>query len=163
MNFLQIIEIRKAVEAPFNIWLKKFLNQLSDLIKGLASRLWESHGIIYMTRKHKRTIKFEGIQTELPSLGAPNENDGWKIAINDKHHLIGQKNFNNGNYCISTTFLCLAIFCCLYLVQDSFTDYLLCGSSDECVAGHNERITLENQHTNFVWFSLGWGQARLLI
>jgi len=30
------------------------------------------------------------------------------------------------NYFISITFLCLAIFCCLYLVQDSFTDYLLC-------------------------------------
>jgi len=39
----------------------------------------------------------------------------------------------------------LAIFCYLYLVQDSFTDYLLCVSSDvpsdEGVAGHNERIT----------------------
>jgi len=26
-------------------------------------------------------------------------------------------------------------------VQDSFTGYLLCVLSDECVAGHNERIT----------------------
>jgi len=43
-------------------------------------------------------------------------------------------------------FLYLAIFCCLYLVQDSFTNYLLCVSSDECVAGHNERITHKNRH-----------------
>jgi len=43
-----------------------------------------------MTGKHQRTIKFEGILTISSSLGAPNENDGRKIAINDKHHLIGQ-------------------------------------------------------------------------
>jgi len=43
-------------------------------------------------------------------------------------------------------FLYLAIFCCLYLVQDPFTDYILCVSSDECVAGYNERITHENRH-----------------
>jgi len=42
-------------------------------------------------------------------------------------------------------FLCLAIFCCLYLVQDSFTDYL-CVSPDECVAGHDERLTHKNHH-----------------
>jgi len=35
--------------------------------------------------------------------------------------------------------------CILY--QDPFTDYLLCVSSDERVAGHNERITHENHHT----------------
>jgi len=44
-------------------------------------------------------------------------------------------------------FLYLEIFCCLYLMQDSFTGYLLCVLSDECVAGHNERITHENRHT----------------
>jgi len=44
-------------------------------------------------------------------------------------------------------FLYLATFCCLYLVQDSFTDYLLRVSSDKCVAGHNERVTHENRHT----------------
>jgi len=38
----------------------------------------------------------------------------------------------------------------LYLVQDSFTDYLLCVSFNERVAGHNERITAENRHTSFV-------------
>jgi len=44
-------------------------------------------------------------------------------------------------------FLSLAIFCCLELVQDSFTDYLLCVLLDECVAGHNKRITHENRYT----------------
>jgi len=47
-------------------------------------------------------------------------------------------------------FLCLEIFYCLYLVQDSFKDYLLCVSSDEYVAGNNERVTHNNFHTNFV-------------
>jgi len=49
------------------------------------------------------------------------------------------------------------MFCSLYLVQDSFTvvqdsftDYLLCVLSDECVTGHNERITQDNIHTNVV-------------
>jgi len=32
-------------------------------------------------------------------------------------------------------------------VQDSFTDYLLCVLSDECVADHNEKITHKNRHT----------------
>jgi len=31
-------------------------------------------------------------------------------------------------------------------MQDSFTDYLLCVSSDECVAGHNDKITHKNCH-----------------
>jgi len=42
-------------------------------------------------------------------------------------------------------FLCLATFCCFYLVQDLFVDYLLCVLSDKCVAGHNERITNEKR------------------
>jgi len=68
-------------------------------------------------------------------LGVQNDDDdGWKITIIDKHHLIGQQNFSNSNYFIFITFLCLAIFCCLYLMQDSFTDYLLCVWSAECVA-----------------------------
>jgi len=45
--------------------------------KGLT--LVRSHEIIYLTRKHKHTIKFEGIQTKSSS-GAPNEDDGRKIA-----------------------------------------------------------------------------------
>ena len=95
-------------------------------------------------------IKFEGIHIKSCSLGAPTEDDGRKIAFNDKHHLIGQYNFSNSDYFISTTFLRLTNFCCLYLVQDSFMDYLLCASPDERVAGHNERITHDNIHTNFV-------------
>jgi len=35
-------------------------------------------------------IKFERIQMKLSSLGAPNEDNGRKIAINGEHHLIGQ-------------------------------------------------------------------------
>jgi len=51
---------------------------------------WDSHEIVYLTQKHKHMIKFEGIQTKSSSLGAPNEDGGRKITINDKHHLIGQ-------------------------------------------------------------------------
>jgi len=43
-----------------------------------------------LTQKHKRTIKFEGIQTKSCSLGASTEDGGQKIAINHKHYLIGQ-------------------------------------------------------------------------
>jgi len=125
-----------------------------------ATHSWESHEIVYLTRKHKRTIKFEEVQMKSSLLGAPNEDDERKIAINDKRHiLIGRYNFSNSNYFISTTFLCLAISCCLYHMQDSFTDYLLCVSSDKCVAGRSERITHKNRHTSFVWFSRAWGQA----
>jgi len=131
-----------------------------SLVKGLVTHSWESYEIVYLTQKHKIcAIKVEGIQAKSSSLGALNEDDGWKIAINNEHHLIGQYNFSNSNYFISTTFLCLAIFGCLHLMQDSFTAYLLCVSSNECVAGHNERITHENRHTSFVWFSRAWGQA----
>jgi len=84
------------------------------------------------------------------SLGVHNKADGRKITINDKHHLIGQYNFSNSDFFISITFLCLAIFCCLYLVQDSFKGYLLCVLSAKCVAGHNERITHENRHLSFM-------------
>jgi len=56
-------------------------------------------------------------------------------------------------------FLGLAIFCRLNLIQDLFMDYLLCVSSDECVTGHNEMITHDNIHSNFVWFSRVCGQA----
>jgi len=87
---------------------------------------------------------------KLSLLGVHNKDDGRKITVDDKYHLIGQYNFSNSDYSISTTFLCLAIFCCLYLVQDSFTDYLLCVSSNECVTGHIERTTHENRHTSSV-------------
>jgi len=63
---------------------------------------------------------------------------------------------------ISTMFLFLANLCCWYLVQDSFMDYLLCVLFNECVAGHNERMTHKNSHTSFVWFSREWGQASRL-
>jgi len=80
--------------------------------------------------KNIRTRKFEGIQTKSSWLGAHNNNDGRKITIDDKHHLIGQYNFSNSNYFISILFLCLATFCCLYLVQESFLDYLIRISSN---------------------------------
>jgi len=54
--------------------------------KGLASRSRESHKIVYLTRKSSRTRKFEEFQTKSSSLS----DDGQKITINDKHHLIGQ-------------------------------------------------------------------------
>jgi len=76
--------------------------------KGLATHLWESHEIVYLTRKHNRTRKFERIQTKSSSLGVHNEDDGRKMTINDKHH------FSNSDYFISIMFLGLAIFCCLY-------------------------------------------------
>jgi len=63
---------------------------LRFLFKGLATRLWESQGIVYLIRKHNRTRKFEGFQTKSSSLGVHNEDNGRKITINDKHHLIGQ-------------------------------------------------------------------------
>jgi len=83
-------------------------------------------------------------------VGALTEDDGRKSTIDDNYHLIGQENFNNSDYFSSTTFLHLAIFCCFYLVQDPFTDYLLCVLSNKRVAGHNEKITHENIHTGFV-------------
>jgi len=43
-----------------------------------------------LTRKHKCTIKFEGIQTKSCLLGAPTEDDGQKHSTNDKHHLLGR-------------------------------------------------------------------------
>jgi len=52
--------------------------------KGLTTHSWASQEIIYLTQKHKSTIKFEEIQTKSSSFGAP------KIANNDNHHLIGQ-------------------------------------------------------------------------
>jgi len=57
---------------------------------GLATHSWASQEIINFSRKHKSTIKFEGIQTKLFSLGAPNEDNGRTIANNYKRHLIGQ-------------------------------------------------------------------------
>jgi len=48
------------------------------------------------------------------------------------------------------------ILCCLYLVQDSFTDYLLCVSSNECVAGHYERITHDNRPRFRVILTIVW-------
>jgi len=44
-----------------------------------------------LTQKNIRMRKFEGIQTKTFSLlGVHNDDDGRKIAINDKYHLIGQ-------------------------------------------------------------------------
>jgi len=63
---------------------------------------------------------------------------------------------STSNYFISTMFLYLANFCCLYLVEDSFTDYLLCVLFDECVASHNERIIHENRVTIFVNYPLNF-------
>jgi len=44
---------------------------------------------------------------------------------------------------------------------DSFTDYLLCVSSDECVVGHNEGITQKNRHVilTIVWPGLNSNKA----
>jgi len=120
----------------------------------------ENHMKSFILHKNTRcTIKYERIHTKSCWLGVPTKDDGQKSAIDNKHHLIGQQNFSNSDYFISTTFLCLSIFCCLYLVQDSFMDYLLYVSSNERVAGHHERINHENIHINCVWFSRVCGQA----
>jgi len=58
--------------------------------KDLATHSLESHEIVYLTRKHNRTRKFEGIQMKSSSLSVHNEDDRRKITINDKHHSIGQ-------------------------------------------------------------------------
>jgi len=51
--------------------------------------------------------KFEEIQTKSFFLGVHIDDNGWKIAIEDKHHLIGQSNFNNSNHFSFTRFLYL--------------------------------------------------------
>jgi len=51
------------------------------------------------------------------SLGVHNDDDGRKITIDDKHHLIGQWNFSNSNYisfppcCFIWQFFVVCILC----------------------------------------------------
>jgi len=52
------------------------LNLVND--ESLATHSWESHEVVYLTRKHKRTIKFEEIQMKSSSLGALKEDNRKK-------------------------------------------------------------------------------------
>ena len=63
---------------------------VNNIRPSTPTRSWESHEIVYLTRKNIRTRKFEGIQTKSSSLGVHNDDDGRKITIDDKYYLIGQ-------------------------------------------------------------------------
>jgi len=61
---------------------------------GRSLKAWphnrENHTKSSIWHKKIRMRKFEKIQTKLSSLGVHNGDDGRKITIDDKHHLIGQ-------------------------------------------------------------------------
>jgi len=82
-------------------------------------------------------IKFERIYTKSCLLGALAEDNRRNIAVDNKHHLIGQVSGN----------LLLFLFC----IRATHFDYLLCVFYER-VAGrsNNGRRAQDNIHTTFV-------------